>query len=68
MIYRKIAGNDGYYLIGLNRGGFTPELLSGIQGGAERVLKQTVDIVKKHRQEIRPLPRWGDIDTLEYPR
>ena len=59
------AYDGGYYLIGFNKGSFTPEVFSGIEWSTETVLQKTLDILKNQKRTVHHLPRWGDIDTLE---
>lgn len=59
------ALDGGYYLIGFKKDSFTPEVFRGMPWGTETVLRQTIDMVKKHRRTIHLLPSWGDIDNLE---
>jgi rSAM/selenodomain-associated transferase 1 len=59
------AFDGGYYLIGFTKGGFTPEVFSGVEWGTNTVLQKTLDIIKRHQRKVHLLPRWGDIDTLE---
>ena len=59
------AFDGGYYLIGFNKGSFTPEAFSNIAWSTETVLQKTLDILKHHQQRVHLLPRWRDVDTLE---
>ena len=52
--------DGGYYLIGLRRP--MPELFSGILWGGDRVLRDTVSILRRQRCNYRLLPELSDID------
>ena len=59
------AVDGGYYLIGFNKGSFTPEVFSGMEWSTETVLQKTLAILKRHLRRVHLLPQWDDIDTLE---
>ena len=59
------AFDGGYYMIGFNKGSFTPEVFSGIEWSTETVLQKTLGILKHHQRTVHLLPQWDDIDTLE---
>lgn len=59
------AVDGGYYLIGFNKGSFTPEIFRSIEWSTETVLQKTLDILKRQRRRVYLLPQWRDIDTLE---
>lgn len=57
--------DGGYYLIGFQCGSFLPEAFREILWGTDTVLKQTMDILKRHKLATHLLPIWRDIDTVE---
>lgn len=57
--------DGGYYLIGFKRKSYLPEVFSGIPWGTNRVLRKTLDILRKYKLTTHLLPTWNDIDTKE---
>ncbi len=57
--------DGGYYLIGFHRNNFLPEAFSGIQWGTDKVLGQTLEILKRHGRTTHLSPTWQDVDTIE---
>jgi uncharacterized protein len=59
------SSDGGYYLIGFNKDDFLPEAFNGISWSTDAVLKQTTDILSRHKRTFSLLPEWHDIDTIE---
>lgn len=59
------ALDGGYYLIGMNRGDFIPEIFRHIPWSTPQVLKHTMDILKMLKIKTFILPVLYDIDTLK---
>jgi uncharacterized protein len=59
------AIDGGYYLIGLKKNIFSPEIFSGLAWGTPAVLKQTMDILQASALRTKIIQKWRDIDTRE---
>jgi uncharacterized protein len=59
------AADGGYYLIGFTNKTFLPEIFQGIKWGTGTVLKQTMELFKRHQYTVRELPVRHDIDRPE---
>jgi rSAM/selenodomain-associated transferase 1 len=59
------ASDGGYYLIGFSKKTFLPEAFDNISWSTNIVFEQTVNILKQHRRNVYPLPKWYDVDTLD---
>jgi rSAM/selenodomain-associated transferase 1 len=57
--------DGGYYLIGFHRTSFLREAFCGMQWGTDKVLRQTIEILKRHKRTTHLLPAWQDVDTIE---
>ena len=57
--------DGGYYLIGLNKENFSPQLFEDISWGTQNVFHQTLQRIKGQKLQSYVLPHWYDIDTLE---
>jgi rSAM/selenodomain-associated transferase 1 len=60
------ASDGGYWLIGLNRDGFTgagPSLMAGIPWGSDRVLAATLERAQRRQLSPALLRRLSDLDT-----
>ncbi len=57
--------DGGYYLIGFHRTMFLPETFSGIPWGTDKVFRQTIEILRRHKRTTHLLPAWQDVDTIE---
>jgi uncharacterized protein len=57
--------DGGYYLIGLKRNKFAPEIFKGIPWGTERVLGDTMDVFQKIKYTVHLLHSKRDIDRIE---
>jgi uncharacterized protein len=55
--------DGGYYLVGLRKS--VPGLFAGIEWGSDRVLRDTVSILRRQRCNYRILPELCDIDRSE---
>ena len=58
------SSDGGYYLIGFTGNTFLPEAFEQISWSSDKVLAQTVKIVKQHEHSLYLLPQWHDVDTL----
>ena len=59
------ARDGGYYLIGLRRGDFLPEVFRGISWGGPGVFEQTMEVFRQAGTKVHVLPPWQDVDTVE---
>jgi len=57
--------DGGYYLIGFHRTRFLREAFCGMQWGTDKVFRQTIEILKRHKRTTHLLPTWQDVDTIE---
>ena len=58
------SSDGGYYLIGFTREAFGAEAFEQISWSSDKVLEQTVNILKQHSQSLYLLGQWHDVDTL----
>ncbi len=58
------AGDGGYYLIGLNRQSYLPDLFRGIRWSTNTVLRDTMDLLRAASRQVYLLPEWNDVDSL----
>jgi rSAM/selenodomain-associated transferase 1 len=55
-------GHDGgYYLIGLKQ--MVPQLFENIAWSTEKVIPQTLEICRRLKLNVHPLPEWYDVDV-----
>jgi len=59
------ADDGGYYLVGLNRNAFIPDLFTDIGWGSEWVLKQTLEKISAHGLSVEMLDQLLDVDTSQ---
>ncbi|MEW6265727.1 MAG: TIGR04282 family arsenosugar biosynthesis glycosyltransferase [Thermodesulfobacteriota bacterium] len=59
------ALDGGYYLIGLHRESFSPEIFAGLAWGTSGVFSETNRLFKKKGLRVHVLPSWRDVDTLD---
>ena len=59
------AADGGYYLIGFQRGSFTPEIFDGIEWSTEVVFQQTVEKIRSFELPCYVGKELQDIDTIE---
>jgi len=57
--------DGGYYLIGLKKEKFLPEIFKGIEWSTEKVFNDTMRIFRKNRYNVYLLPELQDIDTID---
>ena len=58
------SSDGGYYLIGFTREAFLAEAFEQISWSSNKVFDQTINILKRYRQNLYLLPQWYDVDTL----
>jgi len=58
------SSDGGYYLMGFTRNSFLPDAFERISWSSNKVLEQTVNILKQYRQSLYLLPQWHDVDTV----
>jgi rSAM/selenodomain-associated transferase 1 len=59
------SSDGGYYLIGFARDAFLPEAFDRTSWSSDKVLEQTIDKLRQHKQKVCLLPQWYDVDTLK---
>jgi len=57
--------DGGYYLIGMRREGYLPQVFEGILWSSSSVLQDTMDRFSEHGQSCALIRRLRDVDTLE---
>jgi len=57
------AEDGGYYAVGFSRDMFVPAVFSGPRWGTDRVLSQTLGLLKNGGASVHLLPPWNDVDT-----
>lgn len=57
------AVDGGYYLIGFKREGFTPDVFNNIAWSTDRVLSETLQVLKSNCIAPHFLNMWSDVDT-----
>ena len=66
--YDSVLGpcrDGGYYLLGLSKKGFFPDIFHGIPWSTNEVFEKTIDLLKKNSLKIYILPEWQDVDTFD---
>jgi len=59
------ALDGGYYLIGLRKAPFRPEVFRGIPWSTSVVFDQTMRILARSGYRVHLLPRWQDVDRID---
>ncbi len=59
------ASDGGYYLIGFKKSSFLPDIFHGVAWSTGSVFKETLKIFKELDCNVRILPEWRDVDTVE---
>jgi hypothetical protein len=59
------AYDGGYYLIGFKEKTFSPQVFERMAWGTERVLEDTMRVLKNLNQRVHTLPYLRDIDTVD---
>jgi rSAM/selenodomain-associated transferase 1 len=57
------AADGGYYLIGLKKHTFTPDIFPRLSWGTSSVLAETTNILQASGRRLRLMDEWHDIDT-----
>ncbi len=57
------ASDGGYYLLGLTREGFRPDLFRGMPWGTAAVFGLTMEVFRREGIMVHSLPEWRDVDT-----
>lgn len=57
--------DGGYYLLGFNREKYTQEVFKNISWSSEKVLKQTINRLKKQKLTFKKMPKLTDIDDIK---
>lgn len=66
--YKSVIGpskDGGYYLLGFNKNGYLCDVFKNITWSTEKVLEDTINILKKNSFSYMLLPELQDIDTLD---
>ncbi len=57
--------DGGYYLIGMKKEKFLPEIFQGIEWSTEKVFNETIRIFRENEYNVHMLPEMLDIDTID---
>lgn len=59
------ACDGGYYLVGMKRETFCPDIFRGIPWSTGEVLAKTMTVFQEKGCRVHSLPEWGDLDTAD---